>query len=387
MTSALPVTPSVRIVATLFLVATSPVVATPPQPSHTDLFVSGEGGYHTYRIPSLVATTDGTLLAFCEGRKHSHADSGDIDMLVRRSTDHGRTWSEPEVVWDDGENTCGNPCPVVDRSTGTIWLTMTWNAGARKEKEIEPGYGSNSRRVFVTSSSDDGRTWSSPREITTSVKDKKWSWYATGPGAGIQLIHGEHPGRLVIPCDHKLPTDKGLRYRSHVIYSDDQGKTWQLGGVAPEAEVNECEVVELSGGRLMLNMRNYTSSIPARQIALSDDAGSSWHSQRHDKYLVEPRCQASLRRYRWPEDQSPGILLFSNPAHPQKRVNMTLRASFDDGQTWPVNRQLYAGSSAYSCLEVLANGEIACLYEADNYGRVVLALCDLEWLTADQPAP
>ena len=351
-------------------------------PTETDVFVSGEGGYHTYRIPSVVVTKEGTLLAFCEGRKTSRSDAGDIDLLLRRSRDGGRTWSDPHVVWDDGPNTCGNPCAVVDRDTGVVWLLLTWNAGKVHERHIQPGFGEDSRRVFVTHSRDDGATWAVPVEITSRVKEKAWSWYATGPGAGIQIARGEHRGRLVIPCDHKTPTGEGVRYCSHVIYCDDHGATWQLGGTSPEDKVNECEVVELGDGRLMLNMRNYDKRVRARQVCFSDDGGRTWRGQRHDKTLIEPICQASIRRYRWPSDDRPGVILFSNPASTKKREELTIRASYDDGKTWKHSRALHEGGSAYSCLCVLADETIGCLYEKDGYKRITFARFPLAWVRA-----
>jgi sialidase-1 len=351
-----------------------------PRPVETEVWVSGEGGYHTYRIPSVVVTTRGTLLAFCEGRKNGHSDSGDIDLLLRRSTDRGRTWSPTQVVWDDGESTCGNPCAVVDGRTGTVWLLSTWNAGAIHEARIAPGIGQDSRRVFVTSSTDDGATWAEPREITADVKDPGWSWYATGPGAGIQLEKGEHAGRLVIPCDHKVPGERGERYLSHVLWSDDHGQTWTLGGSSPRDQVNECEVVELEHGRLMLNMRSYDPERRARQICFSDDGGATWRDQRTDEVLIEPICQASLRRLRWDRADRPGVLLFSNPASTSMRERLTIRASYDDGESWEHSRLLHAGGSAYSCLCVLDDGTIGCLYEADGYARIPFARFDLEWI-------
>src|SRR5688572_4491882 len=101
-----------------------------------EIFAAGQNGYHTYRIPSLIASKPGTLLAFCEGRKNSASDAGDIDVLMKRSTDNGKTWSEHRVLWDDGTNTCGNPCPVVDQETGTIWLLLTHNLGTDREASI-----------------------------------------------------------------------------------------------------------------------------------------------------------------------------------------------------------------------------------------------------------
>jgi len=346
----------------------------------TAVFQSGQAGYHTYRIPSLVVTSKGTLLAFCEGRKSSRSDSGDIDLLLRRSSDGGKTWQPTQLVWNDQANTCGNPCAVVDRQTGTIWLLLTWNSGSVSEGGIQPGFASDSRRVFVTHSTDDGVTWNQPVEITARVKNKSWTWYATGPGAGIQVEHGTYRGRLVIPCDHKTRAKDGDHYLSHVIYSDDHGTTWTLGGSSPSDQVNECEVVELSSGQLLLNMRNYDRRIHARQMCLSDDGGGTWRDQHHDPQLIEPICQASIRRYRWPQSKLPGIILFSNPADSKGRQRLTLRASYDDGKSWPVQRLLHAGGSAYSCLAVLADGKIGCLYEQDGYRQITLARIDLHWL-------
>jgi|GEM_PF-71112 len=349
----------------------------------TDVYVSGQGGYHTYRIPAIVRTNRGTLLAFCEGRKQSSSDAGDIDLLLRRSFDQGKTWSDAKIVWDDSDNTCGNPCPVVDRNTGTIWLPLTWNSGKIHEGGIQPGFGTDSRRVFMTSSKDDGKTWAEPHEITADVKEKDWSWYATGPGAGIQIEHGKYRGRLVIPCDHKTSAQAPAGYYSHVIYSDDHGKTWQPGGTTPAGMVNECEVVELAGGRLLLNMRNYDRSVHARQIAFSGDGGLTWQDQRYAKTLIEPICQASIRRARWPKGNEPGVILFSNPASKKGRKNMTVRASTDDGATWPVRRQIHPAGSAYSCLVVLTDGRIGCLYEADDYRRIIFASFSYAWLTEE----
>lgn len=351
--------------------------------TQTDVFVSGEGGYHTYRIPSVIVSKQGTLLAFCEGRKAGRSDAGDIDLLLRRSSDGGRTWSATQVVWDDGANTCGNPCPVVDRETGVIWMLLTWNSGKIHEGKIQPGFGEDSRRVFVTHSDDDGETWADPVDITSSAKEEAWSWYATGPGAGIQIEHGEHSGRMIIPCDHKLPIENGEHYLSHVVYSDDHGQTWQLGGSAPEDQVNECEVVELDGGRLMLNMRNYDESVRARQVCFSDDGGITWKDQRHDEALIEPICQASIRRYRWASLAQPGVILFSNPASIEGRRALTIRASYDGGVTWKHSRLLHEGGSAYSCLCVLDDGSIGCLYEKDGYQRITFARFPLEWIQSE----
>jgi len=343
------------------------------------LWESGRGAYHTYRIPAITLTTQGTLLAFCEGRKGGRGDAGDIDLLMKRSEDQGKTWSDQAVIWDDKQNTCGNPCPVVDRTTGIIWLFSTWNRGDDHESQIIAQKSKDTRRVFVLSSSDDGLTWTDPREVTSVVKKPDWTWYATGPGSGMQIEQGEHAGRLVLACDHIEAGTK--HYYSHVIFSDDHGKSWTLGGSTPNHKVNECEVVELTDGRLMLNMRNYDRAHRKRQIAFSSDGGVTWSGQRFDTTLIEPICQASMYRYAWPGADTKNVILFSNPASADKRINMTVRASLDDGKTWPLKRSLHTGPSAYSDLVVLGNSQILCLYECGTkspYESITLACLELE---------
>ena len=169
--------------------------AWPASLTQLELFHAGEGGYHTYRIPALIVSPKGTLLAFCEGRRNSGGDAGDIDVLLRRSFDRGKTWSPIEKVADMAENTIGNPTPVVERKTGTIFLLLTGNPGAATERQITEAAPGAVRSVWITRSTDDGASWSPPVDITAQVKRPDWTWYATGPGNGIQL----RSGRLVIP--------------------------------------------------------------------------------------------------------------------------------------------------------------------------------------------
>ncbi len=327
------------------------------------LFESGKDGYKTFRIPAIVTSTKGTILAFAEGRKNGASDTGDIDLVLKRSEDNGKTWSALSVVWNDAENVCGNPAPVVDKSNGTIYLLCTWNLGSDHESEIIKQTSKDTRRVFVLSSVDDGQTWSVPKEITLSVKLPNWTWYATGPCHGIQESKGLAAGRLIIPCDHiEAITNK---YFSHSIYSDDHGKSWALGGSTPQDRVNECTIAELSDGKLMLNMRNYDRSQKVRKISLSKDGGITWENIYSDKSLPEPICQGSLLQVS-STGKGKNRLLFLNPADENKRQNMTLRLSFNDGSTWPKSKVLHAGPSAYSDLTRLPNGNIGCLYEAGS---------------------
>ncbi len=339
------------------------------------IWTSGTDGYHTYRIPAIVVTTRGTVLAFCEGRRNGRNDTGDIDMLVKRSEDGGRTWSDQEVVWRDAGNTCGNPCPVVDGETGAVWLLMTHNLGIDQESMIIDETSQGSRTVWVTASEDDGLTWRDPLDITATAKRADWTWYATGPGNGIRLSSG----RMLIPCDH---IEAGTnRYYSHVIYSDDHGENWKMGGTTSRDQVNECCVAELENGEVLLNTRNYDRGSRTRQITISDDGGMTWRDQRHDEELIEPICQASLVRYPGQGDR----LLFSNPASRESRRNLTVRLSDGTGRSWPYGRVLHPGPSAYSSLAVLSGGTVACLYERGEehpYETITLALFDVEWLSA-----
>jgi sialidase-1 len=347
-------------------------------PRRVSVFTAGQDGYHSFRIPSILVTPKGTLLAFAEGRKRSRSDSGDIDLVLRRSSDGGATWTPLRVLWDDGPNTCGNPCPVADRSTGTVWLLLTHNLGEDDEAEIVNAKGKGTRGVWVSRSDDDGETWSQPREVTKDVKKPEWTWYATGPGVGIQT----RDGRLVVPCDSKdLGGKKGF---SFVVTSDDHGASWKLSGIVGDLW-NECQVAELADGALLLNMRNHDRTKRQRGVATSRDGGRTWSPAVPDSVLIEPVCQASLLRFTLASsEQGKDRLLFSNPASTTARVQLNVRLSYDEGKTWPVAKELHAGPAAYSCLAVLPDGTIGCLFEAGEkhaYERIEIARFSLEWLS------
>lgn len=320
------------------------------------IFPSGTGGYSCFRIPAIIRSSKGSLLAFAEARKNSCSDNGDIDMVVKRSTDEGQHWGGRITVWDDGANTCGNPVPVVDAQTGRIYLLMTWNLGQDNIGAIDNGTSEDTRRVFVTWSDDDGLTWQPPKEITDSVKPPGWGWYATGPCHGIQVRKGPFAGRLVIPCDYiETGTKNG---GSHVIWSDDHGATWHRGGAVTADKTNESSVAELSDGRLLLNMR---SSYGVRIVSVSDDGGASWSAPQAATALVDPNCEGSLLA---DDDSTAYRLFFSNPASSSARENMTVKMSTDDGHSWPAAHAVYAGPSAYSDIAMLPGNRVAVVFEA-----------------------
>jgi len=341
--------------------------------NQSDVFIAGSGGYHTFRIPALAVTEKGTLLAICEGRKTGRGDHGDLDLVQKRSTDGGKTWGPLELIYEEGGTakvTIGNPCPVVDHASGTIWLPFT----------------RDNDRVFILSSRDDGQTWTKPRDITSDVKASDWNWYATGPGNGIQLTQGKFKGRLVIPCDHRVAGNKDDKEnwdkagRSHIIYSDDNGQTWKLGG-ATDFAMNECAVVELPDGTLMLNSRSYRGKA-CRGISLSKDGGATWEPTTDDPALVESVCQASLIRHTGGEmKEARSTLVFCNPAVPKGRNHLTVRLSDDNGKSWPYARLVCEGSSAYSSLVSLPDGDVGLLYERNDYQQLTFARFPLNWIT------
>ncbi|MCD8172849.1 MAG: glycoside hydrolase [Alistipes sp.] len=334
----------------------------PEQPDYTFIFKRGDDDYFCYRIPAIVKTTEGTLLAFAEARLDNCDDEGEIDLVVKRSTDDGKTWSDMSVIWHDEGNTCGNPAPVVDQSTGRIHLLMTWNLGEDAIGDINSGRSKDTRRVYATWSDDDGLTWEEPREITDQVKDPRWGWYATGPCHGIQLAQGQYAGRLVVPCDNIELRNLGGRGYSHIIFSDDGGQTWELGGVTPQhasLNPNESTVAELSNGDLLLNCRCGENN-NLRVTSRSFDGGQTLTPIETAYGFVDPVCQGSILNAVMGGEYT---LFFSNPASVE-RTNMTIKMSTDDGSSWPRIYQVWDGPSGYSDLVQISDDKVGILYEA-----------------------
>jgi len=314
-------------------------------------------GYKRYRIPALVVTPKGTLLAICEGRVDGRGLTGNIDIVLKRSPDSGRTWEPLRVVADDAGNTLGNPCVVVDAKTGTLWMALTRSLGSDVEDAIVAGTSKETTRVLITRSVDDGLTWDRPRDITDAVKRPDWTWYGTGPGIGLQLSDG----RLVIPSYHAEAGTK--TYRSHMIFSDDAGKTWKRGEPVG-TDVSECQVAQRLDGSLVLGSRTLKGE-PRRTTAVSTDGGATWSKPTRDDALYDPSCQASL--YRIPGEGKPRWL-HCGPAGPGRR-NLTVKVSLDEGRTWGAGTLLRSGDSQYCSLALLRDGSIGCLHESWTDGN------------------
>ncbi len=369
----------------LLLPCVAPAFAGETLFEETELFVGGQDNVNTYRIPSMIATSKGTVLVFCEARKNNNIDGSPTDLVLKRSLDNSGSWNPPRRLGPvpDGRSrhrnltwlpmqiliaakdadAFMNPVPVVDRRDGAIYLLVNYHQDYGKQKD--------QARIWLLKSADEGASWTAPVDITPDVGPKP-----LGPGIGIQMRNG----RLVVP------TYEG------VIFSDDHGTTWMSGG-RTTGPVNETQVVELTDGSLMLNTRG----APYRTVTMSGNGGITWGESSLDRTLTDSAvyggCQASIIRYTRKDDShDKDRLLFASPADPNYRFHLTVRVSYDEGRTWPVAKLIKKGTGAYSSLTVFPDHTIGLVYETGNdyggiveyYSKISFARFNLEWLTGGQ---
>ncbi|MCK6445356.1 MAG: glycoside hydrolase [Planctomycetes bacterium] len=340
-----------------------------------DVFVGGADGYPAYRIPALLATRRGTLLAFAEGRA-TLDDHARNDLVLKRSFDGGRTWGELIAVAEAGANALNNPCAVELPDTGRVLLVFQRYPAAHGEYGVEPGFdGERVCRTLLAHSDDDGATWSTPREITRDVKrGAPVTSIASGPGVGLVKRRAPHAGRVVVPFNQ----GPANQWKVYAAFSDDQGATWRMGAVAPESAepgvANEVQMAELADGSLVLDARSF-SGARCRKLARSVDGGATWSALVDEPELVDPSCMAALLAF---ELDGELLLLHSGPESATKRELGTLRASRDGGSTWPLTLPIHPAGFAYSALAPLDATHVGCLFERDGYAALAFTRISLE---------
>ncbi|MBK6624696.1 MAG: exo-alpha-sialidase [Chitinophagaceae bacterium] len=357
------------------------------------VFESGKDGHKSYRIPAIIKLNNGHLLAFAEGRVQGASDFGDVNIVLKISTDNGRTWGSIKTIVDYDTLQAGNPAPVVDLTdpaytTGRIFLF--YNTGNKQESDVRNGNGL--REVWYKTSTNGGINWSEAVNITLQTHRPKlpqinpaynftddWRSYANTPGHAMQFETGKYKGRIYIAANHSEGgiQNESMDYIAHGFYTDDHGKTFHISNNVNLPGGNENMAAELSDGRIMLNIRNQRGDVRARYIAISSNGGQSWDTSYFDKNLPDPVCQGSLLTIGKKRKQN--ILAFSNAADEKRRDNLTLRISFDDGKTWKKNFVIYKNPSqpdaaAYSDIVKLSGKKIGVLYEKDNYSKIVFTV-------------
>lgn len=340
-----------RYLMALYPTATVPAACTYASAAEQNVFTTADATQ--VRIPALARCNSGTILAFAELRAAS-SDTGYIKIGLRRSVDNGATWGSVISAADNGVDTRGNPVPVVDRSTGRVWLLLAGNLAGDDESEILAATGVDTRRLYVTYSDDDGVTWAATTEITASAKPSGARWVAPGPGGVEQLASG----RLLIPCNY---SNSSSEYRSYVFYSDDRGVTWGIGGTMDSAGTNEVQIAQLSTGTVVANIRNQVDT-NKRYRSASTDNGATWSTPAAVFDLPGPVCQGDILTAR-------GDLLVATSLQEfgATRQNLAVSVSQDAGLSWPaytVIRAAAAGTSGYSDMVVQGDGRIGVLFEA-----------------------
>lgn len=351
------------------------------------VFSAGEAGYASIRIPAVVVANNGDVLAFAEGRAKA-ADQAQNDIVLKRSSDGGKTWGALQKLADRGAESLNNPTAVVEGKSGRVLLVyQSYASNVHEYGKMATGYDDPAAtRCWLQHSDDHGATWSEPRDVTRMMKrETEVTTLASGPGIGIQLQKGPHAGRLLMPFNQGPPG----KWKVYTAYSDDGGATWARGETAPEGprpghekekltNANEVQVVEIADGKILLNCRRQAKGDNRRLQAVSADGGQTWSDLRLVPELVDGPCMASVLRV-------DSALLFSGPWQ-TKRADGVLFHSRDDGATWTRGPALNVGPFAYSVLTRLPDGRLGCLYETGDkgpYERIVFHTFTSAWAMAE----
>lgn len=361
------------------------------QAQEVTIFKEGDDGYANYRIPAIVKTKDGKLVAFAEGRVNNAGDFGNVDIVYKISKDNGKTWGALQLAADNGDLQAGNAAPVVDLldpryPQGRIFLF--YNTGRSHEHELRNGNGL--RELWYIASADGGATWSEKVNITTQGHRPKqpqlnaaynftedWRAFANTPGHALQLDSGPYKGRLYIPANHSAGAAKsaGRDYFAHAYYSDDHGRSFKLAETIPFEGGNETMAAQISENEVYMNTRNQQGQVRNRIVSYSSDGGATWDTTFYDKNLPDPVNQGATLSWRKGKNY---ILAVCNAADEKLRDNLTLRVSKDKGKSWYFEKVVakspagYKGSyAAYSDIVQLNKKTIGVLYEKDNYKSIV----------------
>jgi sialidase-1 len=359
------------------------------------VFKGGKEGHAIYRIPAIISIPNGDLLAFAEGRVNGYDDFGDINLVMKRSNDQGKTWSKIQTIVDYDLLQAGNPAPVVDLHDpaypdGVVYLF--YNSGNNHEYEIRMNQGV--REVWMIRSVDLGTNWEDPVNITEQVhkpnnpdfnpnyaNPEDWRHYANTPGHAFQFQKGKFKGRIFVAANHSKgnPQANSKDYQAHGFFTDDHGKSFQISESIEFPGSNESIAAELPDDRMIMSIRNQRGDIRQRILAFSEDGGATWSEQYFEPSLVDPVCQGSIISFR--DSQGQFILAHSNNADENNRNNLSLKLSLDQGKTWSKtilidrnNKPGKSGYTAYSDLVILENDLIGVIYEKNNYTQIVFKI-------------
>ena len=353
--------------------------AAEPEITHVDVFTSGQDGYHTYRIPAVETAPDGSLLVFAEARKYNRHDPGmhgnDIDLVYKRSTDAGKTWSEMSVLDDPGERWAScNPVTLLDRTTKRVWLFHNRTRPDRSSSSARVG--TDDSQAWARYSQDNGLTWSDPVDLTGIARDiEHWGSSFFGPGGAVQNAKG----RLIVPVAQTTGKGDGdgetytpTTWTAFVIYSDDHGETWTRGQLA-SSSTSENQLVELADGNLLMDARQDEG--PTRSILLSSDGGETWSPPRTGQ--VVPPIASGIERYSLVSAGSDrNRILWTGPKGPGRQT-LVLRVSYDEGKTFGNERVISEDKTAYSDITLLSDRSVGVIWERGGYAFITLSRFDL----------